>query len=105
MSEELRACPLCQGHLERQVSADSLGPDDYWWLHEFNGTPCPLMGFELPRTEADEWNTRPIEDELRAEIETLRAENTRLGKLALSQYHGDLAKAEERIRELKAERA
>lgn len=70
MSEELKACPFCGIKPEL---ASLVTPVRYFYLCPNCGVGNELQGFD--RDEARRfWNTRPIEDELRAEIDRLQAE-------------------------------
>ena len=72
MSEELRPCPFCGG--EAQVNT--------WTMHGITESRCFCSNSDCPnsvRTVAfEQWNTRPIEDELRARIAELEADNDQL---------------------------
>jgi hypothetical protein len=80
MSEELRPCPFCGGQaltktffdyddleympldiIEPEVTCENERCINGWWL------------------SPNDWNTRPIEDDLRKRIAELEAENIRLG--------------------------
>lgn len=69
MTDELKPCPFC-GH------ADGL---DHWektedWEADLMWVSCSHCDMTISSNTgfgADTWNTRPIEDALRAEIETL----------------------------------
>lgn len=67
MSEELKPCPFC----DKSVTISKRGSSAYptHWARCLTGSDCP--GFGIIATE-DQWNTRPIEDRLRAENEILR---------------------------------
>ena len=64
MSEELRPCPFCGGEAELCYSE----VDTFC-------RKCNVI------QETEMWNTRPIEDELRARIAELEEENERLAQL------------------------
>ena len=75
MSEELKACPFC-GQTNISIEYDGI----YRWA-ECRNTKCETTGkihaflVDAGNTEylvAKEWNTRPIEDQLRAENEKLK---------------------------------
>lgn len=89
MSDELKPCPFC-----------GVSPKEEW--HQYrNGTlqvycdnpECPAesiyTGLLEPSEARKAWNTRPVEDALRAEIERWRADATRLAaELKLEQNPG-----------------
>jgi hypothetical protein len=87
MSDELKPCPFCGEKAEIRVKQwiDGEGyPDKLVWVE------CPDCG---DTHRPDNWNTRPIEDALRAELETAYFEkaefqesNTRLRE-ALGRAH------------------
>ena len=65
MSEELKPCPFCGGNpsvWEKGSLVNCAG--------RHNADIFPMSKYE--------WNTRPIEDALQAEVERLTAENARL---------------------------
>ena len=67
MSEELRPCPFC-GEMPKVNDWTVKGITDKRCFCD--NEKCPVY---LSKTIAiDDWNTRPIEDELRAEIERLK---------------------------------
>jgi len=65
MSEELKGCPLC-GEKANKPRASALlqGVDNTFCTNRM----CPMSSINIT---LDEWQTRPIEDGLRAEIEQL----------------------------------
>lgn len=67
--EDLKPCPFCDG-------AAQLIHEDIWHWVQCSNPECYTMPWkDLGVSGAVEvWNTRPIEDELRAEIERLKAE-------------------------------
>ena len=82
---ELKACPFCG---KKPESRNEYG---HYWLE------CDCMSTQsTPEEAADEWNTRPVEDALRAEIETLK------GKVAALENDVPLQKACEENARLKA---
>lgn len=56
---ELKNCPFCRG--EASTTDNTVGCDT-----------CGAMMFSSPCNQDKEWNTRPIEDALRREVEELR---------------------------------
>ena len=60
MGEELKRCPFCGGKVSHQVR-DILVPETVFCLN------CPVA------VPTNIWQQRPIEDELRAEIEEMKA--------------------------------
>ena len=63
MSEELRPCPFC--NIPPASKTSKIDGKEYYSC--FNAD-CPNVSW----LTADEWNTRPIEDALRAEIARLQ---------------------------------
>ena len=75
MTENLKRCPFCGN--EAEFNSDEFG----------EGVCCKscgatmhngVYGEEGRKLASADWNSRPIEDELRGKIEKLEAENTRL---------------------------
>ncbi len=71
MADELKPCPFCGCGTIRKYNAKTSSTSD--WYAECQ--KCLMMTDAYPTLDAlrDAWNTRPIEDALRAEIEALLA--------------------------------
>ncbi len=66
---ELKPCPFCggKGHIYRNYSAGGIGIDGHFIMCENCRAESP---FDLSESDTGKsWNTRPIEDALRAELE------------------------------------
>jgi len=69
--EELKPCPFCGGKAELfNYLSNHLSKERFW-------IACIACTADVPSTESKEdilkrWNTRPIEDALKAENETLK---------------------------------
>ncbi|NIR30241.1 MAG: hypothetical protein GWN84_13210, partial [Gammaproteobacteria bacterium] len=81
MSEELRPCPFCGGPGEHR----EVDEGDHRIVCEDCGAMCETMGDASGAARA--WQGRPVEDELRVEVERLR-EALRLGRDALDRLMG-----------------
>jgi len=73
MSEELKACPFCGSEAEHSTNKSTIFVEQTWaW--------CPNKDCVLRDTEdndflymhSDVWNTRPIEDGLRSQLDAMR---------------------------------
>ena len=75
MSEKVRNCKVCQGKAKGLSGSD---PENEWYWFACAGTDieedCGYQSDAMPSYEeaVKAWNTRPIEDALRAENEALR---------------------------------
>jgi hypothetical protein len=69
MGEELKPCPFCGSADVNVIDQQAVCHN----CHAINGDPTDLDFPTIP-----EWNHRPIEDELRARIKELEAENAKL---------------------------
>jgi hypothetical protein len=74
MSEELKLCPICAGKAVRSETQT----DKVACAYE----PCPMAAYWW---SVDEWQTRPVEDLLRAELETEKAARSALQDTVLEQ--------------------
>ena len=75
MTENLKRCPFCGS--EAEFNSDEFGEGvccKSCGATQHNG----VYGEEGRKLASADWNTRPIEDELREKIEKLEAENARL---------------------------
>lgn len=69
-NDELKPCPFCGGEPDIEVKfVPSTDGEDY----KYTFISCPVHNFIH---DAETWNTRPIEDELRARIAELEAANS-----------------------------
>jgi hypothetical protein len=105
MSEELKPCPFCGETHTYNVRITTITRDEEG--NEIQGTPfsavrleClrPRYKFDIP---VDLYNTRPIEDDLRAEIEILKFQ---LDNAIVKLITPELEATRKRITELEAER-
>lgn len=76
---ELKPCPFCgSDHYQHEGNSDG---GELWFSCQNCGAYSPVStntdGDDYSETVA-KWNTRPLEDALRAEIATLKSENERL---------------------------
>lgn len=92
MSEELRPCPFCGGEAESTPGR-----------HEQCYARCSMFGCEAnnPWVAIEDWNSRPIEDALRAELEEARntIENGLTAK-CLRDLQSELARKDKEIKTL-----
>ena len=65
MIDELKPCPFCKTNLLEEFRGG------VFHKQVFGGSPCPLFGLAI---EKKNWNTRPREDALEAEIAHLKAD-------------------------------
>ena len=75
MTENLKRCPFCGN--EAEFNSDEFGEGvccEYCGASLSNG----VYGEKGRKLASADWNSRPIEDELRGKIEKLEAENKRL---------------------------
>lgn len=77
--DELKPCPFCGG------KADYVGTE----------IECLECGVMMPKTfafemQVDNWNTRPIEDALRAQLAEAQAEVERLKNIVAHGYHSKI---------------
>ena len=72
MTDNLKACPFCGNADALTVEVTENGQ---WWFVLCNNADCMTEAcYDLGYSGAiEKWNTRPIEDELGAEIERLKA--------------------------------
>lgn len=91
MSEELKACPFCGS-----VASDPRESEVYQ-----DCVKCDDCGYHL---ETDIYNTRPIEDGLRAKLEAVAAAGLRDTKLAMSLY-GERENLRAELEQARAENA
>ena len=76
MSEYLKQCPFC-GKFDKVIiyTESMIHHDEILWTRY--GVKCRRCNFEIPTcakkaTAIHKWNTRPVEDTLKAENEELR---------------------------------
>lgn len=78
MSEELKACPFC-GSKDVVINTDNHD----WYIFQCQRCECiyqtsyGTLDKQAKSLSIKDWNSRPIENELRAENERLKAENQR----------------------------
>jgi hypothetical protein len=89
---DLKPCPFCGQQAEEEPSDDSLDRTIFC-----KNSHC----VHVYTTNFHQWQNRPIEDALNAEVLRLREENTRIDKsrLALSDAGDWLAKENTRLRD------
>lgn len=81
---QLRPCPFCGGEVSIGKVLYS-NPEPEWGQDTFFYINCikcgsnnkPIIGFDAPELAAEHWNTRPIEDALRSELERVKIERDR----------------------------
>ncbi len=80
MIEELKPCPFCNGQIHVSDGGSIIG------------LTCKNCGYEFDYAKhgdwREEWNARPIEDALRAEVARLTDENAKMREALLDIDHG-----------------
>ena len=91
MTENLKRCPFCGG--EAQIIRCNSGKYQCFCR---NCGCAQTMFFDSPEEVPEEWNARPIENELTGKIEKLEAENARLRE-ALEEIKNTVKEAQDPV--------
>ena len=96
---ELKPCPFCGGNAYECDYTHPNGGD--WYFVKCDVCDAKSDEYHTQEVANNKWNTRPIEDALRAEVEQLKADNSRMREVLdeiINAYDGIIKKAKQALK-------